>query len=188
MNTPAHLIFGAAAFARPDKPKVTAAAIIGGLMPDLSLYLLCAWSLFIVGNEPSYVFDVQYFSAQWQAVFAVDNSFVLWGCLLAIGLWSKRHWLWAFAGSGLIHLLFDFLLHHDDARRHFWPLSDWVFVSPFSYWDRHHHGTLIGGLEMAAVAVLTLLLFRRFGWSKTAVFFGFIALLELAPILMFGAM
>jgi membrane-bound metal-dependent hydrolase YbcI (DUF457 family) len=188
MNTPAHLIFGAAAFARPDKPKVTAAAIAGSLMPDLSLYFMSAWSLFIIGNSPSYVFDTQYFSDEWQSIFAIDNSFFLWGLILMIGLWMKRDWLWAFAGSGLLHISFDFVLHNDDARQHFWPISDWLFFSPFSYWDRDHHGVLIGGMEAAIVLVLGLVLIRRFGWSKMSILFGIVTLLELAPVLMFSGM
>jgi membrane-bound metal-dependent hydrolase YbcI (DUF457 family) len=188
MNTPAHLIFGAAMFAQPNNPKVTAAAIVGSLMPDLSLYLLSAWSIFIDKNDTGYVFGVQYFSTNWQNIYAVDNSFIVWGGILALGLFTARKWLWVFAASGLIHLFFDFLLHNDDARRHFWPLSDWVFVSPFSYWDQDHHGLLVGGMEMAAVFVMTAVLLRRFGFSWMSFVFGLVALAELAPILLFRAM
>jgi hypothetical protein len=188
MNTPAHLIFGAAMFARPNNPKVTAAAIAGGVMPDLSLYLLAGWSLFIVQNDPGYVFDVQYFSTQWQNIFAVDNSFVVWFGIFALGIILARKWLWVFAASGLIHLFFDFMLHNDDARRHFWPLSDWVFVSPFSYWDVDHHGAIIGGLEVTAVFVMAVVILRRFGISRMSAVFGIIALAEFAPFILFSAM
>lgn len=188
MNTPAHLIFGAAIFARPNKPKVNAAAIIGGLFPDFSLYFLVFWSRFISQNDFSYIFDVQYFSTAWQAVFAIDNSFILWGLILAFGLWQRRDWIWVLAGSALIHLVFDFLLHNDDARRHFWPISDWVFVSPFSYWDRNHHGNIIGLLELGVVFIMMLVLFRRFKWSRMSVVLGLVALAEFAPAIMFRAM
>jgi hypothetical protein len=188
MNTPAHLIYGAVLFARPNKPKVNAAAIIGGLFPDLSLYLLVAWNLFIVQNDAGYVFDVLYFSKTWQGIFAVDNSFVVWGGILALGLWLRREWVWVFAASALIHLVFDFLLHNDDARRHFWPLSDWIFVSPFSYWDVDHHGALVGGMELVAVFFMMIILLRRFGLSWMSLMFGIIALAEFAPIIIFNAM
>lgn len=188
MNTPAHLIFGAAIFARPNKPKVNAAAIIGGLFPDFSLYFLVFWSRFVAKNDFSYIFDVQYFSTTWQAVFAIDNSFILWGIVLSVGLWMRRDWIWVLAGSALIHLLFDFLLHHDDARRHFWPLSDWVFVSPLSYWDDDHHGALVGGMEMVAVFCMLLILARRFRRSWISLLFVIIALAEFIPIIMFKAM
>ena len=76
MNTPAHMIFGAAAFDHPNKPKVTIAAIIGGLIPDFSLYLMVYWSYFFLGNNPDYIFNVQYYSLRWQSIVAIDNSFL----------------------------------------------------------------------------------------------------------------
>ena len=79
MNTPAHIIFGAAVFAHTNKPKLTMAAIIGGLIPDLSLYLMVFWSYFFLGNNPDYIFNVQYYSLKWQSIFVIDNSFFCLG-------------------------------------------------------------------------------------------------------------
>ncbi len=162
MNTPAHLIFGAAAFARPDQPKVTAAALLGALAPDASLYLMVGWHMFVLGTPARVIFNQYYFSGAWMQVFAIDNSFILWGLLLAFAFWLGRRWLVAFAGSGLLHLAFDFPLHHDDGRPQFWPLSDWIFESPISYWDHNHHGALVGALEIAICLVLLVVLWRRF--------------------------
>ena len=188
MNTPAHLIIAAAALASPKKPKVTGAAIVGALIPDLSLYILAAWSMFVQGNSAHYVFDTQYFSAEWQSIFAVDNSFVVWGLLIAIGFLLKKNWLWAFGIAGFLHLCCDFPLHHDDARQHFWPVSDWVFISPFSYWDHNHHGGLIGGIEIGLCLVLLILLWRRFKTRLARVIIILTALLQVAPGLMFRLM
>lgn len=181
MNTPAHLIIGAAVFARPDARLITAAALLGALAPDLSLYLLVAWELLVVGTEPRVVFGEYYFSDAWQAIFAVDNSLILWGALLGVAVWLKRHWLVAFAGSGFLHLLADFPLHHDDARRHFWPLSDWVFESPLSYWDSRHYGNIIGPLEIALTVILLLILWRRFTglWPRIVIILA--GLVQVAP-------
>lgn len=162
MNTPAHIIFAAAAFARPGQRRVTAAALAGGLAPDLSLYLLAGTSLYILGIPPRTVFGELYFSDAWQQVFAVDNSFLVWGVLLFVALRWKMPALTAFAGAGLLHLAFDLPLHNDDARRHFWPLTDWVFASPVSYWDDDHFGHVVGPIEVAACVALTALLFWRF--------------------------
>ena len=87
MNTPARLIFAAAAFGKPDQDKVTRAALIGGFLPDLLLYLMAWVSIFMLGITPEHVFDVLYFSDAWQQVFAIDNSFVLWGIALAASLY-----------------------------------------------------------------------------------------------------
>lgn len=162
MNTPAHLLLGAAIFSKPDQPKTNLAALIGALLPDLSLYLLVAWNIYVLGISPEEVFGSYYFSDSWQRIFAIDNSFILWGGLFAIALWIKRDWLIALSGSGLIHVATDFLLHNDDARRHFWPLSDWVFYSPVSYWDRDHFGNYVGPLEALLCLGLIVILWRRF--------------------------
>ncbi|MGB3147978.1 MAG: cobalamin biosynthesis protein CobQ [Paracoccaceae bacterium] len=162
MNTPAHLILGTTLFGRPGMKGVPLAAVLGSLAPDISLYLLSFTSIWVLGISPSRVFDELYFSAAWQQVFAIDNSFVLWGMLLAYAIWQQKLLLRVFASAGLLHLLCDFFLHNEDARRQFWPLSDWVFRSPFSYWDRHHHGAVIGPMEMAMCAALSILLWRRF--------------------------
>jgi hypothetical protein len=165
MNTPAHLVIGLAAFGRPGHTGLICAALVGALIPDASLYLLCGWELFIVGTPPRVVFGQMYFSPEWQAIFAVDNSLVLWGALCALGLALRRGWLVALSGAALLHLIADFALHNDDARRHFWPISDWVFASPFSYWDSDHHGGMIGGFEVALVVALSIWMLTRFqGW------------------------
>lgn len=162
MNTPAHLIFGAAAFARPGDRRVNVAALAGALLPDLSLYLMASWSLFVLRLPPETVFGELYFSDRWQAVFAVDNSIPLWSLVLGVGLVLRNRVVVAFAGAGLLHLALDFPLHHDDARRHFWPVSDWVFQSPLSYWDSRFHGNIVGPLEIAACLALCGVLWRRF--------------------------
>lgn len=162
MNTPAHLLLGAAVFTKPDQPRTNIAALIGALLPDLSLYLLVAWNIYVLDVSPEVVFGSYYFSDSWQSIFAIDNSFILWGAVFGVALWIKRDWLIAFAGAGLLHLLADFLLHNDDARRHFWPLSDWVFFSPVSYWDRDHFGNYVGPLEALLCLVLIAILWRRF--------------------------
>ena len=188
MNTPAHLLLAAGVFAKPECPKVTTAAIIGGLLPDLSLYVLAITSLFILGNEPDYVFDVQYFSDSWQQIFAIDNSFILWGLLLALAVWLRVGWFIALSGSAVLHLCFDFPLHHDDARQHFWPISNWIFQSPFSYWDSAHHGSIISVFEQTLVLGVLVMLWQRFTSTRMRVFFTTVALIEVAPIVIFGLM
>ena len=182
MNTPAHLIFAAAAFAKPGAPARTWAALAGGLAPDLSLYLMATWSLYVMGLSPNYVFGTLYFSEAWQTVFKIDNSFIIWGALLAFFWWRKSPVGMIFAASALLHLAFDFPLHHDDGRPHFWPLSNWVFESPVSYWDRGHHGAIVGPLEMAACVVLLFVLFRRFTSLRSRGVIFAAAAVQLAPV------
>jgi hypothetical protein len=181
MNTPAHLIFGAAAFAKPGHPKVTFAALLGALLPDLSLYLLAGTSLFILGIPAQTVFGELYFSDSWQLIFSIDNSLVLWGLGLAAALWWRSPWAIALTGAALLHIAFDLPLHHDDGRAHFWPLSDWIFESPVSYWDRNHYGDIVAPIEVIACLILCAVLWLRFTtlWARLVIL-GAI-LLQLAP-------
>lgn len=184
MNTPTHLILGAAAFAKPGAPWITVAALAGAMVPDLSLYLMAGWHLMILGTSPQVVFGQLYYSEGWQSIFAIDNSFVLWGiALLAAFIAKKPVWI-AFTGAAFLHLLFDFPLHNHDARQHFWPLTDWVFVSPVSYWDPAHHGTLVARLEIAFALILLVVLWRRFRgvWHRIAI--GAAGIAQLAPALL----
>ncbi|MDJ0626870.1 MAG: cobalamin biosynthesis protein CobQ [Rhodobacter sp.] len=183
MNTPAHLIFGAAAFARPNQPRVTGAALAGALMPDLSLYLMVGTSIYLLGIEPMRVFRELYYSDGWQQVFAIDNSFVLWGGLLALGIYHGHKVLVAFSGAAFLHLAFDFPLHNHDARMHFWPVSDWVFESPLSYWDRQYYANAIGPLEVGVSLILCVLLWIRF---RKILMRGFVAVLAAAEAMASG--
>ncbi|MEO1139951.1 MAG: cobalamin biosynthesis protein CobQ [Pseudomonadota bacterium] len=182
MNTPAHVIFATAAFARPYDRRRTLAAITGALAPDLSLYVMASVSLFILGMDPNHVFGTLYFSDAWQQVFKIDNSFFVWAgaFVLAWGMRAKNGMV--FAASGLLHLALDFPLHHDDGRPHFWPISDWVFQSPISYWDRAHHAGIVGPVEMALSAFFCLMLALRFTSLRSRLLIGALAVVQLFPV------
>ncbi|MEE9427843.1 MAG: cobalamin biosynthesis protein CobQ [Paracoccaceae bacterium] len=187
MNTPAHLIFGAAAFAKPGHKRVTLAAILGSLAPDISLYLMASWSIMVSGVNPQIVFNEYYYSPSWQQVFAVDNSFVLWGLGLGIALWARRPAWIAFAGAGVLHLAFDFPVHNHDARMHFWPISNWTFISPFSYWDSRFHAGFVSKVEIGLALALAVLLLGRFKRLGSRVLIVLVAVAETIATGAFGA-
>ena len=165
MNTPAHILLGAAVFGRNRGLWVMGAAMAGSAAPDLSLYVLAGTSLFLLGLSPETVFGTLYYSDAWQTVFAVDNSFFVWGLLLGIALWRKSSWGIAFCAAALLHIGLDFPLHHNDGRPHFWPLSDWVFQSPISYWDPRQGGLWVGPLSVILSLVAAFLILRQgYGW------------------------
>ncbi len=186
MNTPAHLIVGAAAFGRRAQPRITIAAIIGALVPDVSLYVLSAWFIGVKGVSAQVVFNELYFSDAWQSIFAIDNSFLLWGALLGVAVGRRSGVGIAFTGAGLLHLLTDFLLHHEDARQMFWPLSTWVFRSPVSYWDRRHYGQIFGPIEVAVSLVLCAVLWRRERDRRLRMVVVLLALAEVVPGVVFA--
>ncbi|MDX8353864.1 cobalamin biosynthesis protein CobQ [Cognatiyoonia sp. IB215182] len=188
MNTPAHLIFGLAAFGKPNAPRVNAAALAGAVLPDLSLYILAGWHLRGLGTPADIVFGQLYFSDAWQSIFRIDNSMVLWGIALVIGLIWRAPVMIALCGAAMLHLGLDFLLHNDDGRAHFWPISTWIFESPVSYWDGDHYGNIVGPLEVVLCLFLSRLLWQRFtGWGMR---FLIVALMvaEAAPVVIFWIM
>lgn len=160
MNTPAHLLIGAAVFGRGQGRRVMAAALLGALAPDASLYVMALWALHVQGIPPHVVFDELYFSPAWQSVFAIDNSFVLWGLLMVVALIRRSPVLIAFAGAALLHLATDFVLHAGDGRPQFWPLTNWVFDSPVSYWDSAHHALWVAPVVALACCLAFWSLWR----------------------------
>lgn len=162
MNTPAHLLLGTALFAHKDRKGTYFAAFAGAFAPDLSLYLMVAVSIWVLGVPARTVFNEYYYSDAWQSVFAVDNSFILWGLLLVLAFWRTWPRVIAFAAAGIVHLALDFPLHTHDARPHFWPATDWVFYGPISYWDNRAHAGIVGPLEVMLSIVMAMLVFRKF--------------------------
>lgn len=186
MNTPAHLIIGAAAFGRARQPWITVAAVLGSLTPDLSLYFMVAWNRWVRGMSAQQIFDVAYFSDYWQQVFAIDNSIPIWLLVLCVGAFLRVHTVVVFAMAGLLHLVLDFALHHDDGRAHFFPFSDWVFASPLSYWDSSAYGHIVGPLEAGLCAILLVVLWRRHGGWPARTLLVLVGLAELVPAIAFG--
>ncbi len=179
MNTPAHLLIGAAVFARPPRGRVLGAALLGSLLPDASLYILAGVSLFVLGIPEQVVFGQLYYSAEWQTVFAIDNSFVLWGAVLGIALWRKWQFLRVMSAAALLHLGLDFFLHAGDGRSQFWPFSSWVFHSPVSYWDSAHHALWVAPFAMAACVASYVVLWQRGMTNGAKLFFAVLLAAEI---------
>ena len=183
MNTPAHLILGLGVLSRPGSPKVNLAAAAGSLLPDLSLYLLGSYALFVRSVPPNIVFGEMYYSDAWQRIFAIDNSVFVWLCAATAGWWLRRDWLMVFGIAGILHVATDLPLHHDDGRQHLWPFSDWVFESPISYWDPSRYGGIVGSLEGILCLALAVWMFRRFRSLGSRAMIVVLAASELLPAL-----
>lgn len=161
MNTLTHVVAAAAVLAQPDKPIRNRVILLGALVPDLSIYVMCVWAL-ATGNFDGSLWSEIYWSEPWQTVGAVTNSLPLALLILSVGLISKSVLLNVFACALLIHAGLDFPLHADDAHRHFWPVTDWRFHSPVSYWDPDHHGLLGQMFDSAVLFASLAVLWRRF--------------------------
>ncbi len=185
MNTPAHLIIGVAAFGKANSRNVTLAALAGSFLPDASLYFMVIWNRWVRGMSEQEIFGEAYFSDYWQGVFSIDNSIILWVMALVLGLYFRRAMLIAFGGAGTLHLVLDFALHHDDGRAHFWPISDWIFESPVSYWDPHAFGGIVGPIEGILCLILLVVLWRRYVGVFPKIWLVLVGLLELVPVIVF---
>ena len=162
MNTPAHVLLAVAASGVPASRKRNTALIVGALFPDLMMFVMVGWERWINGLSIERIFQQAYFSDFWQEIFAINNSAPVFAGLLIVGLVLKVDWLWAFGLAALLHALCDLPLHYDDGHPHFWPFTDWIFVSPVSYWDPRHHGVAAGWAEAGLSVALAVILLRRF--------------------------
>ena len=178
MNTPAHIIVNLSVLGRGQSPKHQLWVCAGALIPDMPIVLFYAWEKLIRGL-PEVVIWEEYFDVRWQVVFDVFHSIpvaLLGACLSA---YAKMKGLVLFWVSMALHSAGDLPFHHDDAHRHFFPLSDWQFASPISYWDPHFHGDVFSILEILLVAVLSLWLWKTDSLMVTKVIVGLVGLMYL---------
>ena len=175
-------------YVRNDTPKLLGIALLGGLAPDFSLYFLTIWSRFVQGISFETIFGQMYFSDEWQRIFAIDNSFFVWAAIMGLGFRFAKDWLKVFAAGALTHIALDFPLHHDDGRAHFWPVSDWIFESPISYWDGNHYGDIVGPIEVLLVAIMVVILWRRFFPNPWVFVIAALGALQILPAVMFRLM
>jgi len=150
MNTPAHAIVNLLLFRKRARETHAIAIVIGSLLPDAPMLVFYLWAK-LVGTRENDIWRDAYFDPGWQAVFDAFHSFPLLGLAWFLAWRARMQALSVVFVSMLMHALFDFPLHHDDAHRHFWPLSDFRFASPISYWDPAHYGQFVGSLELLIV-------------------------------------
>jgi hypothetical protein len=162
MHTPTHVLIGLAALGHPGQRRRNLAVMVGAFLPDLPAILMVLWARYLEGRSPGEIFRLLYFSDVWQTLMAPWHAFPVWGAVAAAGLALRQPLLIAFAVSGLLHLACDFPVHVDDAHRQFWPLTDWRFHSPVSYWDPAHYGNIVAPLEGMLAVSLTVFLIIRF--------------------------
>ncbi len=115
----------------------------------------------IAGFSAGELWRTRYFLPGWQAFFDLFNSvpLILLGVVAA---WAAgKPGLMLFFASMLLHAGVDFLLHASDAHRHLFPLSDYRFHSPVSYWDPRHFGRIVAPVEGALTIGLGALCFRH---------------------------
>jgi len=172
MNSPTHTLLAMAAFAKKGERRRNWAVFIGSVIPDAFIYIGWVWLTFVKGESQRRIWDEIYFDAPMQLVASIFNSLPLYAGLAWAGymfrakIWGKL--LMFFALAALLHIAFDFPVHNHDAYAHFWPISAWRFISPFSYYETEHHSAVVSVIEALMAFGAIAILWRRFPrlWVK----------------------
>ncbi|MEM7728263.1 MAG: hypothetical protein AAF311_03220 [Pseudomonadota bacterium] len=172
MNTPTHALVALAALSKREDRARNLWVLAGGLIPDLAIFLWAPWQRWGLGRDWSAIWRDHYFEPPMQTLIALFNSVPIYAALALVG-WTARATRWGglllvFSLAALLHIALDLPVHAHDAYRHFWPLSDWRFHSPISYWESHLGARWVSVAELAICAVCAWVLWPRFtaGWVR----------------------
>ena len=173
MNTQAHAIFNLALLGRKQHPEWNPLIIWGALIPDLAMFSFYALLIGICIPD-SQIWREEYYRPFWQNVFDLFNSIPLALIGVALMLRFKRTGLALLFASVVLHCLEDLPLHVDDGHRHFWPLSQFRFESPISYWDPNHYGNIAAPIEIVLALLVSIYVFNRVRsrWTKGLLIFS----------------
>lgn len=160
MKTPSHAIINLVILGKPQLPQANLIIVLGGILPDIPIFLFYFWTKYIARLPQATIWSKAYYEPFVQNIVALFHSIPLAGIgwLIAYYLgWPSVQILFI---SMILHSLGDLPVHNDDAHRHFFPFSNYRFISPFSYWDRNHYGSIVSLVEILLVLLST---FRVFG-------------------------
>lgn len=174
MMTPTHSLMALAALSKRGDRRRNVSVLAGSLIPDAAIFLWTPYQSIVNGVSGEEMWDKLYFEPPMQNLIAWFNSIPIFAGLGLIGFaargktWGKL--LLVFALAGLIHIAGDLPVHADDAYRHFWPISDWRFYSPLSYWDVDHHAVWVRKIDIALALGCAAILWTRFTarWVRIA--------------------
>jgi hypothetical protein len=190
MNTPGHYILNLALLGKTISPKHHLAIAIGAILPDVPIFVFYFVTKFIYKMPEGKIWSEAYYEPFWQNLVALFHSIplALMGTTIFYRLGYKPGMILCI--SLVCHSLLDLPVHHDDAHRHFFPLSNYRFISPFSYWDTNHYGKIVSLIEMTLVLgvnplvlswlsshwtkgiVIAINLFYLFGYFRFSLFPG----------------
>ena len=177
MNSPTHSLLALALLSKGGQTKRNWAVFIGSIIPDAAIYLWAPYQMFVKGVDGRTLWNELYFQPPMQTAIALFNSIPIYVVMAIIG-WSAFYKIQAakiwgklvmfFALAALIHMATDLPVHGHDAYRHFWPLTDWRFHSPVSYWEADLHAGWVSLVEAIIGLTCIVVLWRRFPklWVK----------------------
>jgi membrane-bound metal-dependent hydrolase YbcI (DUF457 family) len=155
MNTPSHCVLNLAILGLTIAPQATLPIALGAIVPDVPIFAFYFWAKVLKRFPESEIWSAIYYQSNWQTLFALSHSLPIALVGLLIFAYLRSTWGMVFCDSLILHSLLDFPVHHNDAHRHFFPLSNYRFISPISYWDPNHYGGIVAGVEWLAVLSVT---------------------------------
>ncbi|MEP1231280.1 MAG: hypothetical protein ABJG88_11440 [Litorimonas sp.] len=185
MISTTHTLLSLAVLSKRGDVKRNWATAIGSFLPDAVIYIWAPYQSLVNKVDGRTLWNELYFQPPMQNLIAYFNSIPIYAVLAATGfilrgkIWGKL--LMVFALAALLHMATDLPVHNHDAYRHFWPLSDWRFISPFSYYEAAHHSRWVSLIEAMIAFGSIAVLWKRFPklWARIiliamAVFYIFI--------------
>lgn len=151
MNTPGHYILNMAVLGKTIAPQNNLAIATGAILPDIPIFIFYFVARYIYKLPASKIWSEAYYEPFWQNTVALFHSIpvAIIGAIICYYLDWKPGIILCI--SMVFHNLLDLPVHNHDAHRHFFPFTNYRFVSPFSYWDINHYSKYVAFIEMALV-------------------------------------
>ncbi|NIS68716.1 MAG: hypothetical protein GTO12_07095 [Proteobacteria bacterium] len=157
MNVYEHFFWNFAIFNR--KPWAWKVGL-GGILPDLIYLFPFLPKMLTYETFMEWMHDPLWQTIWNSSIAKSAHSFVIWGgtslfflAILRRKVFSRvSPFLW---GWGL-HILFDALTHVSDGYALFYPLSDFRFPTPVSYWEKTYYGREFFWISHFLMAALLL--------------------------------
>jgi len=183
-----HTLLALALFTRKGEKGRNWSTFTGSVIPDAFIYVCATWLIFVKKVPQQTLWNEIYFDTPMQTTASIFNSVPLYLALLGIGL-AFRKSVWGmcalfFALAALSHIALDFPVHNHDAYAHFWPLSDWKFFSPISYYETHLYGNWVGMVDAFIAIGAIYVLWRRFDKTWVRVILGIFLALTIGMLAM----
>jgi len=133
--------------------------VAGAILPDLP------YCVFFVAaaleHGPRAFTDLGVWRSIWGHPVVVGlHSFLPWGAamllLISTRAWRRAPALAAFLAGWGLHVVIDMLTHRSDGYPILWPLSDYRFPTPVSYWEPAYYGRTFSLVCDGAIAVLLI--------------------------------
>lgn len=145
--------------------------VIGGLAPDVGLYVLTAGAALYypaarglsLDETFRLVFDDLFYNAPlFLVVHNLLHAPLVLAALVGVGTWARRRTPYtrlggavqAFALGCAVHTALDIGVHHDDGPLLLFPFDlSLRFASPVSYYDPAHHGSVVAPIDLAITVI-----------------------------------